>query len=223
VLDLGGITLRRGEVWAITGGSGTGKTLFLETLGLLRAPQGDSQIGLIAADGGRTDASHLWARGVRNPELARLRGMVFGFVPQTGGLIPFLTAAENIALPQRVFGRADAARIARLIDRLGLGDVARLRPPALSIGQRQRVAIARALSHRPAFVIADEPTSALDPPTADEVMRLFLEQAAQEGAGVVLSSHDHARLTRPGLMRLSFTAVATGAGQVTSGAEVTAC
>lgn len=205
-----GLRFARGETWALTGESGSGKTLFLEMLGLLRAPLAGS-----VYRSGTRDLVALWRRGARGKGLAALRGALFGFVPQAGGLVPFLTAAENVALTQRITGRRDPARVAFLIDRLGLGPVARLPPGALSIGQRQRVAIARALSHRPAFVLADEPTAALDPPTAETVMGLLLEAAAEEGAGVILSSHDHARLDRPGLRRLGFR-VAAAAGEVTS-------
>ena len=220
-LEVEGLILDRGAAWALTGDSGTGKTLFLEMLGLVRAPADSSRL-TYCEDGIRLDLAGLWRQGARNPQLARQRGNLFGFVPQTGGLVPFLSAQENIALPQAITGRHDPARIARLIDRLGLGAMAGLKPAALSIGQRQRVAIARALSHRPAFVLADEPTSALDPGTAADVMALLLEQAAQEGAGVILASHDHGRLHLPGLTRLHFIAETRGS-TVVSRAKVLTC
>jgi putative ABC transport system ATP-binding protein len=222
-LAVEGLRLDRGTVWALTGNSGTGKTLFLEMLGLLRAPAPGSRL-IWHESGQQTDLCALWREGPRGADLARFRGAVFGFVPQTGGLVPFLSAQENIGLTQAITGRRDPARIARLVERLGLGAVLRLPPAALSIGQRQRVAIARALAHRPAFVLADEPTSALDPETAETVMTLLLEQAAEEGAGVILSSHDHQRLQRPGLTRLHFAAQpADGQGMVASRAQVQPC
>lgn len=223
-LTVGGLRLQRGAVWALTGNSGTGKTLFLEMLGLLRAPAQGSRLIWHDGAGGHSDLTDLWRSGPRGAALASCRGSTFGFVPQTGGLVPFLSALDNINLTQIITGRRDPSRIARLTERLGLGAVLRLHPAALSIGQRQRVAIARALAHRPAFVLADEPTSALDPDTADTVMSLLLEQAAEEGAGIILSSHDHQRLHRPGLNRLHFTAQ-TGEtpGLVTSGAQVLEC
>jgi putative ABC transport system ATP-binding protein len=222
-LSVRGLVLQRGAVWALSGNSGTGKTLFLEMLGLLRAPAAGSRF-VLHDQTRQTDLVALWQNGPRGAALAACRGTLFGFVPQSGGLVPFLTAAENIALTQSITGRHDKARLDRLAARLGLEPVLRLQPAALSIGQRQRVAIARALAHRPAFVLADEPTSALDPGTADEVMALLLEQAAVEGAGVVLSSHDHARLTTPGLKRLHFAAgPADGSGLVVSGAEMASC
>jgi putative ABC transport system ATP-binding protein len=188
--------LDAGEIVALTGASGSGKTLMLELLGLLRAPAEGTTFTF-----GERDLGGLWQAGARSPELARARGEVFGFVPQTGGLIPFLTVAENAALPQRITGREDRERLEHVLAHLGLSDVAAMLPAALSIGQRQRTAIARALSHRPSFVIADEPTAALDPESADGVLRLLLETAQEEGAGVILSSHDLDRISRFGLPR----------------------
>ncbi len=203
-LDLGA-----GQAVALTGASGSGKTLMLELLGLLRAPGPGTRYRC-----GDLDLAALWDRGARSAALARARGRLFGFVPQTGGLMPFLTVAQNVALTQRVTGRADAARAAALIDRLGLADVAALLPGALSIGQRQRAAVARALAHRPPFVIADEPTAALDGDSADGVLDLLLETARAQGAGVILSSHDIARIARFGIARLHLATEASGA-QVT--------
>lgn len=200
-----------GRAVALTGTSGAGKTLLLEMLGLLRRPGEGTLFDWVRGDES-TDLAALWAGGARGADLARMRGRLFGFVPQSGGLMPFLSVTENVALPQRVTGRMDAAWCAALIDRLGLGEVAELRPGALSIGQRQRTAIARALAHRPPFVIADEPTAALDPETADAVLGLFLETAAQEGCGVILSSHDHDRIGRFGIPRLHLSTRAVTGG-----------
>ena len=115
---------------------------------------------------------------------------------QTGGLLGFLTVRANAALAQKIAGRRDRERIGRLAERLGLGPVLDERPARLSIGQRQRAAILRALAHRPDFVIADEPTSALDPGTAEEVIDLFFSTALEEGAGVILSTHNVALMER---------------------------
>lgn len=211
-----GLRLAPGDMLAVTGQSGTGKTLFLELLGLLRRPAAGADYSAAAA-GARQDLAALWQDG---GALARTRGALFGFVPQTGALIPFLTVAENAALTQRVTGRPDPGWAAHLLDRLGLAQVARLRPAALSIGQRQRLSIARALAHRPAFVIADEPTAALDPGAADTVMSLLMEQAREAGAGVILSSHDLARVAALGLRRLDFQSGETSAGGAVSRATM---
>ena len=221
-LDIGSLSLAAGKTVALTGASGSGKTLLLEVLGLLRKPVAGSAIQF-QADEDAVDLTALWAQGVRNRALAQMRGRLFGFVPQSGGLMPFLSVAENVALPQRITAQPDAAWSDRLMARLGLDDVARLRPGALSIGQRQRTAIARALVHRPAFVIADEPTAALDPDSADQVLELLLEMAAEQGSGIILSSHDLPRMDRFGIPQMTLSVTADGAGAVTSRLQVPRC
>jgi putative ABC transport system ATP-binding protein len=211
-----GFDLAPGQALALTGPSGSGKTLLLEVLGLLRRPDPGLVYRWDGGGGEGGDLAGLWARGPRDPALARARGRLFGFVPQSGGLLPFLTVAENVALPQRITGRPDSAHVGMLIDRLGLGPVAGLRPAALSIGQRQRVAVARALAHRPPFVIADEPTGALDPASADGVLALLLEVAAGQGGAVILSSHDLDRLGRFGIARMVLSVGAGSGGEVVS-------
>jgi putative ABC transport system ATP-binding protein len=214
-LQIDQLTLISGQAVALTGASGSGKTLVLELLGLLRVPGAGTMYHWTSGDD-QYDLAVLWARGPRNGELARMRGRLFGFVPQTGGLMPFLNVAENIALPQWVNDCVDQDWTDALIDRLGLWDVAALTPGALSIGQRQRTAIARALAHRPPFVIADEPTAALDPDSADQVLELLLEVAAQQGSGVILSSHDVDRIARFGIAQLPLSTHTTKYGQVVS-------
>jgi putative ABC transport system ATP-binding protein len=187
--------LAAGDVVALVGESGSGKTAMLELLGLAAAPD---QGGRFALEGGSpADLAALWARG-RLAALARLRAQHFGFVSQTGGLLPYLDIRANAALAQEVAGRPDQARLSRLEARLGLSAIARQRPGRLSLGQRQRAAVLRALAHQPAFVVADEPTAALDPAASETVMRLLLETAADEGAAVVVSSHDVALMDRVG-------------------------
>ena len=215
-LRLDRLRLDRGAAAGLTGPSGTGKTLLLELLGLMRRPGPEGAFRLGERDGRAHDIAALWRGRDAPAKAARLRGRLLGFVPQTGGLLPFLTLAENVALSQRIAGREDAAWRAHLIDRLGLGPVAGLRPGALSIGQRQRCAIARALAHRPGFVLADEPTAALDPDTAAEAMRLLIETAREGGAAVLVSSHDLALLDRLPLRRLRLEAATPRPGAVLS-------
>jgi putative ABC transport system ATP-binding protein len=212
-LDAGGLTVSPGDRIGLTGASGTGKTLLLELLGLLRRPDPGGRY--LVADGGEVrDVAALWPHGAGT--IATLRGRLFGFVPQSGGLLPFLDVRQNVALSQRIAGKVDPAFVTTLIDRLGLGAVAAMRPAGLSIGQRQRVAIARALAHRPGFVIADEPTAALDPDAAAEAIALLFEAARDGGAAVIVSSHDIALLDRFPLRRYALTASAGGEGAVTS-------
>lgn len=215
-LTVRNLDLKPGAVLAVTGSSGSGKTLFLELLGLLRAPDPDADYVLEDAATGQTNLGGLWRQGARSTALSAMRGGLFGFVPQAGALIPFLKVRDNVALTQKLAGRPDPARVDALLDRLGLSTVKGLRPDALSIGQRQRVSIARALAHRPAFVIADEPTAALDQDAAGTVMSLLIETAGREGVGVVLSSHDTDRLSRLGLRRLHFMSREAAPGTVVS-------
>ncbi|MFV0514500.1 MAG: ABC transporter ATP-binding protein [Jhaorihella sp.] len=223
-LEWDGFTLKAGQPVALTGASGSGKTLLLELLGLLRAPGPGMRYDCDAANGkGPCDLAALWARGPRDAALAAMRGRLFGFVPQAGGLMPFLTVAENIALPQRVTGREDAQWCGELAGRLGLEGVAALLPASLSIGQRQRVAVARALAHRPAFVIADEPTGALDPESADKVLELLLQTAREQNCGVILSSHDLDRIGRFAIPRLVLRTATDTGGAVVSRLEAHPC
>lgn len=184
-MSTGKLDLSAGETIGLSGGSGTGKTMLLEVLGLLRRPNTGGTF-LLSVEGIEVDL-HKTAGAAK---AAELRGRYFGFVPQTGGLLPFLTVSENIALSQQIAGVEDRDWHGELIARLGLAGLERLSPSALSIGQRQRVSIARALAHKPGFVIADEPTAALDPDAAQNAMRLLIEAAELGGAGVIISSHD---------------------------------
>lgn len=199
-LTIPGFALQSGDAVGLTGPSGTGKTLFLETLGLLRRPQAAGAFS-ITSQTGDIDLAGVWTAPHMSP--AEIRGLHFGFVPQSGGLLPFLTVAENVALSQKIAGRIDTDWRDRLLNRLGISDIAALYPGALSIGQRQRVAICRALAHRPDFVIADEPTAALDPDTAAVAMGLLIDMAASGGAGVIISSHDLELLGHFNLRRVS--------------------
>jgi len=208
-LEIKALTLAPGRAIALTGASGSGKTLMLELLGLLRAPGAGTSYNW-HTHGERRNLAGLWQDGPRNAALAHQRGALFGFIPQSGGLLPFLSVTQNVELTQKINSCLDADWTADLIERLGLADVAHLAPGALSIGQRQRTAIARALAHRPPFVIADEPTAALDPDSADTVLRLLLDIAATQNCGVILSSHDIARIDRFDIPRLSLTTSAKG-------------
>jgi putative ABC transport system ATP-binding protein len=219
-LQVRDFSLAAGQTVALTGASGSGKTLLLELLGLLRAPGSGTRYRWGGQDG--LDLAALWTGGPRSADLARARGRLFGFVPQAGGLLPFLSVSENIALSQQLNGKGDDTRCRMLIDRLGLSDVAALYPGALSIGQRQRTAIARAVAHRPAFVIADEPTAALDSHSADAVLDLLLDVAGTEGSGVILSSHDVDRIARFAIPMLRLS-VRTVGHEVTSAPEDITC
>jgi len=192
--------LAAGDRVAVIGPSGSGKSTFIETIACARAPAAAARFDVLSpgvAPGGAPDVAldvaldvaGAWAAG-REGELTRLRGQAFGYVPQTGGLLDFLSVRDNIAVSQRLSRRRDSAWIDRLAGVLGIQPLLRSMPARLSGGQRQRVAIARALAHRPAVVIADEPTASLDRAVARVVMRLLCETAQDAGAALLVATHD---------------------------------
>ncbi|MFJ9183101.1 MULTISPECIES: ABC transporter ATP-binding protein [Streptomyces] len=172
----------RGELVALKGRSGSGKTTLLNLVGGLDTPDG----GRITVDG--TELSGLGEKG-----LLELRRDRVGFIFQSFGLIPILTAAENVGVPLRL-RRADPAerdeRVALLLSLVGLADHAEQRPGELSGGQQQRVAIARALANRPALLIADEPTGQLDAETGLAVMELLRAVVRSENVTALVATHD---------------------------------
>ncbi|MFB6710024.1 ABC transporter ATP-binding protein [Streptomyces sp. NPDC056333] len=172
----------RGELVALKGRSGSGKTTLLNLVGGLDSPDE----GRITVDG--TDLSELGEDG-----LLALRRDRVGFVFQSFGLIPILSAAENVGVPMRL-RKADPRereeRVALLLSLVGLGDHGAQRPGELSGGQQQRVAIARALANRPALLIADEPTGQLDAETGLAVMELLRAVVRSEGVTALVATHD---------------------------------
>ncbi|MCA8933760.1 MAG: ATP-binding cassette domain-containing protein [Rhodospirillaceae bacterium] len=189
------LEIRPGDRLAVVGPSGSGKSTLIDMLALALAPDlaGRFWVADAPADGvgpaDRRDVKRAWDAGARS-DLARLRGRLFGYVVQTGGLLPFLSVAANIALTQRVAGRPDPDWIAELARRLDLTDLMARLPAQLSVGQRQRVAVARALAHRPPILLADEPTASLDPVNAERVMTALTALVADSGAALVLVTHD---------------------------------
>ncbi|WP_405610880.1 ABC transporter ATP-binding protein [Streptomyces sp. NBC_01511] len=175
-------TASRGELIALKGRSGSGKTTLLNLVGGLDTPDD----GQITVDG--TDLATLGESG-----LLEMRRDRIGFIFQSFGLIPILTAAENVGVPLRL-RRADPRereeRVALLLALVGLGDHTAQRPGELSGGQQQRVAIARALANRPALLIADEPTGQLDAETGLAVMELLRAVVRSEGVTALVATHD---------------------------------
>jgi putative ABC transport system ATP-binding protein len=143
---------------------------------------------------------------------AALRARRIGFVLQTGGLAPFLTVAENVALPLRLAGRRDDGDAAQVLEALGLGALKKAWPADLSVGQRQRVAVARAVVHRPALLLADEPTAALDPEAKAITLALILDLAARFGAAVLIATHERDLFADRAVRRLTIRTAAAGAG-----------
>jgi len=181
-LDGAGLEVGAGEVVAVVGPSGSGKSTLLHCAAGILRPAG----GEVMFEGRRIDS-------LGEAERSRLRRTSFGFVFQFGQLVPELTAAENIALPMMLGGakrRRALAEARRWLALLDLRDVAQKRPGELSGGEGQRVAVARALVHRPQVVFADEPTGSLDSLSGEHVMDLLVRLAGDEGAGVVIVTHD---------------------------------
>ncbi|NUR60690.1 MAG: ABC transporter ATP-binding protein [Catenulispora sp.] len=181
---LRGVDLRvaDGELVVVRGRSGSGKTTLLGLVGGLDRPTA----GTVRVAG--TDLGTLSDR-----KLIGLRRAAIGFVFQSFGLVPFLSAAENAGLPLRLTATDPAerrTRVAELLDVVGLADRADHRPGELSGGEQQRVAIARALASRPRLLIADEPTGHLDADTGLRIMRLLRTVVDRDGIGALVATHD---------------------------------
>ncbi|MCO1595871.1 ABC transporter ATP-binding protein [Micromonospora sp. RHAY321] len=174
----------RGELVAVRGRSGAGKTTLLNIVGGLDRPNS----GQVVVAGQEVTAAG-------EAELLRLRRGTVGFVFQTFGLVPILSAAENVGVPLRL-AQVPAAereqRVAVLLELVGLGGHAAQRPYELSGGQQQRVAVARALANEPDLLIADEPTGQLDSETGRSIMDLLRAVVHARGMTALVATHDPA-------------------------------
>ena len=174
-----------GEFVALLGESGVGKSTLLNCIaGLDRAA-----VGAVAVAGTSLG-------GLSDDGCALLRRARLGFVFQAFHVLPHLTVAENVSLPLRLLGRHDDARVASLLEAVGLGGRGGRFPAQLSGGQLQRVAIARAVVHAPALILADEPTGNLDPETAERVLAVLRTQVRDAGAACLLVTHSVAAAAR---------------------------
>jgi lipoprotein-releasing system ATP-binding protein len=174
--------LRPGEIVALVGPSGSGKSSLLHIAGLLEAPSAGEVI--IAG----VPASQLGERA-----RTRLRRDTLGFVYQFHHLLPEFTALENVAMPQMIAGRSavdSEKEAARLLSLVGLEARLTHRPAKLSGGEQQRVAIARALANHPRVVLADEPTGNLDPKTAAQVFQVLLDMARAANLAALIATHN---------------------------------
>jgi putative ABC transport system ATP-binding protein len=172
------LTMARGELVALLGESGVGKSTLLNCVA-----------GLDSADAGTVTLRGKDVLALSEPEAARLRREDLGFVFQAFHVLPHLSVADNVGLPLQLLGRARGDRVEKMLAAVGLAGLGERAPRQLSGGQLQRVAIARALVHEPALVLADEPTGNLDPRSAGLVMDVLVDAARRTGAGVLMVTH----------------------------------
>ena len=174
--------VQQGDFVAIIGRSGSGKTTLLNMLAGLDKPT----TGRIYVDGTEVSA-------MTENELTELRRHHIGFVFQSFGLLPLLSAYENVEIALRIAGagiRERGQRAREVLDMVGLTRRANHRPYEMSGGEQQRVAIARALANRPAIILADEPTGELDSTTANAIFQLLLDVVATENVTIITTTHD---------------------------------
>jgi ABC-type lipoprotein export system ATPase subunit len=179
ILEVDSFAVQAGQLMALRGESGSGKTTFLNLIaGILRADAGEIRI-----DG---EAMSSLPEAQRD----RLRAAKLGYIFQTFNLLQGFTCLENVLLGMKFGPGADRARAEELLGRVGLAERVHYYPRQLSSGQQQRVAVARALASRPKLVLADEPTGNLDRRNSREALRLIQETCRENGAALLLVSHD---------------------------------
>jgi putative ABC transport system ATP-binding protein len=196
-LKVARLDVKRRDRTALVGQSGSGKSTLLDMLALVLRPdmldKGGEFIWRKGSPSGRLDIWRDW-QSARSSRRERIRRQDLGYVLQSGGLLPFLTVADNIVLPAQLKGsprgRALDDRLHHLAEHLGISRLLKKLPSAISVGERQRSAVARALIHSPPLLLADEPTASLDPPTAETVFELFLELAEETESAIVLATHN---------------------------------
>jgi lipoprotein-releasing system ATP-binding protein len=176
------IEVQAGEIVALVGQSGSGKSSLLHIAGLLETPTA----GEVFVAGQNCTA-------LDDASRTRIRRIGIGFVYQFHHLLPEFSALENVMMPQLIAGADKPAarkRALELLERFGLSSRSEHRPAELSGGEQQRVAISRALANRPLLLLADEPTGNLDPKTSDQVHAEFLRVIAEEGVGALVATHN---------------------------------
>lgn len=169
----------KGELIAVIGPSGSGKSTFLTILGGLQTPTD----GEVLIDG--QDFSH-----EKEKFRAKLRFDKIGFILQSSNLVPFLTVKQQMQLVDRVLKRKSSSTGDKLLEQLGIQQLANKYPDELSGGERQRVAIARALYNEPTIILADEPTASLDTEKAFEVVSLLAKEAKEKEKAIIMVTHD---------------------------------
>lgn len=196
------LSLEAGHILVIQGDSGCGKSTLLEMIGMILKPDNIARYQL---DLGK---NHLDLVSImkqnQQDRLAQIRACYFGFIPQTGGLLPFLTIKDNLLLPLRLLRKAvDKTRLQLLSEKLGIAHLLQKYPKQLSIGERQRASFIRAIIHKPVLLLADEPTSALDPYNANLLFNLIIEQAKVDNIAAIIVTHEQQLAKQKGLTVLA--------------------
>lgn len=241
-LHINGLDVVRGSLQALVGPSGCGKSTALDLLaGILRPDaegyEGTARLGstkvaessepvaapsrperrflFSPAPDANNDVLEKWRKKDLN-SLARLRQRHLGYVQQTGGLLPFLTARDNIMLRCSSLGCVTerSQQIQGIVDGLGIGRLLEQYPATLSVGERQRVAIAAALAHAPEMVLADEPTAALDPMHARNALRIFANLAQKMNITVLMVTHSLEMAVEAGFSPIRVALDQGGAGAI---------
>lgn len=201
-LDQIQLAVPAGSMVALKGRSGSGKTTLLNILGALDEPTE-----------GRVMLRGREMTGQSESEKSRIRRTEIGFVFQSFGLIPLMSAYENVEFGLRVAGapaKGNREAAERALERVGMRERMKHRPMELSGGEQQRVAIARAIAHQPSLLIADEPTGELDSKMGLQVMRVFRDLVSRSGMTIVMTTHD------PGIMELADYVIALEDGKIVS-------
>jgi putative ABC transport system ATP-binding protein len=182
------LTLQASQAMAVTGPSGCGKSTLIEALGLILQPSRVEHFELAGHD-----LTERLGRSLQqsDPVLSDLRRLHYGFVPQSHGLLPYLSVNQNIALQARLLGRTiDAHWLDPVQARLGLAGLGDRLPRELSVGQRQRVSFLRAIAHQPDLLLADEPTAALDPSAAAKLFEVMLDISLAMKTACLIVTHE---------------------------------
>jgi putative ABC transport system ATP-binding protein len=175
----------------------------LDLLAMILQPDSAAKFEFYTAAEKQLDVAETWKR--KNLDgLARARMRNIGYVLQTGGLLPFLSVYDNIALSCYGLGLEEQDPVETTAAKLGIDRHLKKFPAQLSVGERQRVSIARAMAHEPSVVIADEPTASLDPIHAEEIMGIFTRLTEEKGVTLVLATHEWDRVEELGFRRVKF-------------------
>jgi len=197
------LVVRQGEQVALVGFSGCGKSTLLDLPAMILQPDSAAKFEFYTAAEKQLDVAQTWKRNSLDG-LAQARMRNIGYVLQTGGLLPFLSVYDNIALSCYGLGLEEQDPVETAAAKLGIDRHLKKFPAQLSVGERQRVSIARAMAHEPSVVIADEPTASLDPIHAEEIMGIFTRLTEEKGVTLVLATHEWDRVEELGFRRVKF-------------------